>query len=219
VLEVGCGSGDVAACLQAAGHTVVGVDSDASAIRAARTRGIDAHDTSWLDFDDAARFEAIAFTRSLHHLHPLDASVEHAANLLSERGLLLVEDFAFSDATPTTIAWFHDLLLAANAKGWFDLSSCPDCFAKRLLVGGASAWHEDHLAEIHSADDMSAALGRRFKIDRTGCAPYLFRYLDTLLGHGPLAADRLRWAFAEEMRAAGDGRAEHTGRRFVCRPL
>jgi 2-polyprenyl-3-methyl-5-hydroxy-6-metoxy-1,4-benzoquinol methylase len=84
VLEVGCGSGEVAACLEAAGHIVVGIDADANMILAACGRGIDARQTTWLDFRDTARYDAIVFTRSLHHLKPLDASVEHATSFLSK---------------------------------------------------------------------------------------------------------------------------------------
>jgi SAM-dependent methyltransferase len=217
VLEVGCGSGEVAACLQAAGHRVVGVDADASAIRSACARGLDARQTAWPDFHDTARYEAIVFTRSLHHLQPLDACVKHAASLLSEQGLALVEDFAFSDATPKTIAWFYNLLLMANARGWFDLSTGANCFAGRLLADGASAWQHDHVSGIHSAGAMAAALRRWLTIERVDVAPYLFRYVETLLGNGPVAADHLRWVFAEEQRAVADGRAEFIGRRFVCR--
>jgi SAM-dependent methyltransferase len=61
VLEVGCGSGEVAACLEAAGHIVVGIDANANMILAACGRGIDARRTTWLDFRDTARYDAIVF--------------------------------------------------------------------------------------------------------------------------------------------------------------
>ncbi len=68
LLEVGCGNGALAAALQADGHTLVALDADAEAVAEARRRGVDARHAAWPDFENAP-FDAVLFTRSLHHLH------------------------------------------------------------------------------------------------------------------------------------------------------
>lgn len=216
VLEVGCGRGEVAACLQAAGHSVIGIDTDRAAIDSAVARSVDARHVRWLEYGDTARYDAILFTRSLHHLEPLDASVAHAVDLLADDGRVLIDDFAFSDTGADTREWFQTLLFSARANGWCAFGGGVPSFAERLLGGDVTAWHDDHHASIHSASDMAAALGRCFTIERIDETPYLFRYLRHVVGDGELAWSRLRRALEEEQRAAAEGRAELIGRRFVC---
>src|SRR2546421_485475 len=94
LLEVGCGSGELSALLQKAGHHVIALDSDAAMIEQARQLGIDARVAVWPDFEEA-RFDAILFTRSLHHITDLPGAVSQAHRLLAPGGTLLVEDFAY----------------------------------------------------------------------------------------------------------------------------
>ncbi|MGH7719803.1 MAG: class I SAM-dependent methyltransferase, partial [Gemmatimonadaceae bacterium] len=97
LLEVGCGAGELAARLGSHGFTVVAIDSDADAVHAARDRGVDARVARWPEHDDAP-FDAVLFTRSLHHLQPLPPAVARARELLAPSGVVIVEDFAFHDA-------------------------------------------------------------------------------------------------------------------------
>src|ERR671929_1457394 len=78
ILEVGCGTGELAACLSEHGYAVLAIDSDRDSIAAAQRRGVDARIATWPDFN-GGKFDAVLFTRSLHHVHPLDESVERAA--------------------------------------------------------------------------------------------------------------------------------------------
>jgi SAM-dependent methyltransferase len=58
LLEVGCGSGELAARLQKAGHHVIALDSDPAVSEQARQLGIDARMAVWPDFEEAS-FDAI----------------------------------------------------------------------------------------------------------------------------------------------------------------
>ncbi|MFZ2507367.1 MAG: methyltransferase domain-containing protein, partial [Steroidobacteraceae bacterium] len=81
ILEVGCGDGQVVMELQASGFQVVGVDSDAEIIARAQERGAPVIQASWPAFETDT-VAAIAFTRSLHHIHPLPEAVSRAHELL-----------------------------------------------------------------------------------------------------------------------------------------
>jgi SAM-dependent methyltransferase len=99
VREVGCGDGALASRLQGVGYRVVAVDSSEAAVAAAVRRGLDARAARWPDFEESS-FDLVLFTRSLHHIHPLDGAVARARHLLARAGRVLVEDFAFNEVAP-----------------------------------------------------------------------------------------------------------------------
>lgn len=103
ILEVGCGTGEVAARLQGYHHHVIAIDSEAKAIEQAQQLGVDARLAVWPLFEESA-FDAILFTRSLHHIAPLDVALSHASQLLLPSGVLLVEDFAYNEMDPPTLS-------------------------------------------------------------------------------------------------------------------
>src|SRR5690242_10557526 len=85
ILEVGCGTGELATCLLNDGYSVVAIDCDRESVAAAQQLGLDARVAIWPDFDDG-QFDAVLFTRSLHHIYPLDQSVVRTAKTLAGRG-------------------------------------------------------------------------------------------------------------------------------------
>ena len=76
--------------------------------------------------------DAIAFTRSLHHIGDLQRAVQKARDTLKPNGKLLVEDFAFEAVDEATIAWFVDIarssaLVKAGASNFIsELIGCDD---------------------------------------------------------------------------------------------
>ncbi len=104
VLEVGCGEGHVAAALASHGHRLIAVDADLECVARAQERGVRASG-SWPEFDSPP-LDAIVFTRSLHHISPLDKAVERARELLRPMGSLLIEDFASMKRTSPRLDGF-----------------------------------------------------------------------------------------------------------------
>src|SRR5439155_1204291 len=109
ILEVGCGTGELAARLSKDGYVVIAIDSDRDSVAAARRLGVNAHVATWPDFDQG-QFDAVLFTRSLHHIHPLGESVRHAADCLANGGRIIVEDFAYESADEKTLRWFKSAI-------------------------------------------------------------------------------------------------------------
>ena len=97
ILEVGCGNGELALALQNSGFQVIAIDSSVEAVENAKALGVDARVAQFPNFDETG-FDAILFTRSLHHIHELEQAVERAYQLLNNNGLVMLEDFAFDEA-------------------------------------------------------------------------------------------------------------------------
>src|SRR2546421_12850364 len=93
VLEVGCGAGALARRLLDAGYALTAIDGAPEAIEKARARGVPAVESDFLAYQGGP-FDALLFTRSLHHIHPLAAAAEHAARLLAPGGALGLDEFA-----------------------------------------------------------------------------------------------------------------------------
>jgi SAM-dependent methyltransferase len=148
ILEVGCGDGELAAALQSRGYRVLAIDADATAVAAAREREVDAHHASWPDFEPRAA-DAVLFTRSLHHIDDLDGAVERARECAP---LLLVEDFAFTEADPRLIEWIRGELAQIGVP-----------------------WDETP-HDIHSFSGLRDAIARHFDILAMEAVPYCYRY-------------------------------------------
>ncbi|MFI6597215.1 class I SAM-dependent methyltransferase [Nonomuraea sp. NPDC050536] len=91
VLDAGCGTGSLAACLLSDGYDVTAIDIDPSlASPLVRVADICSYEDS--------PFDAVIFSLSLHHVHSLELAVSRARELLSPGGVLLVDEFAHERA-------------------------------------------------------------------------------------------------------------------------
>ncbi|MBI4081498.1 MAG: class I SAM-dependent methyltransferase [Candidatus Lambdaproteobacteria bacterium] len=119
ILDVGCGSGGLAAALGAAGHVVTPIDASEEAVAEARANGIDARQADLLDFTGGP-FDVVLFSFSLHHIAPLGEALEKARALLAPGGRVMLEEFAIERVDAATAAWFfgtQDVLVAAGLLG------------------------------------------------------------------------------------------------------
>jgi SAM-dependent methyltransferase len=96
VLEVGCGSGELARALSAAGYEVVAIDPEAPEGRIFRRTTIEA-------FDDPGPFDAVVASLALHHVHDLGGALDKLARLLG--GPLVVNELAWDRLEPMTREW------------------------------------------------------------------------------------------------------------------
>jgi SAM-dependent methyltransferase len=215
ILEVGCGTGDLAARLSRDGHVVIAIDSDSQSIAAARGLGLDARVATWPDFDDG-HFDAVLFTRSLHHIHPLDESVRHAANSLTDSGCLIVEDFAYESADEKTLRWFASAIRLLEAVGSL---AGGDEFLKAVLskTETLKAWQENHESELHTAAEIEARLEKVFRYVIREDVPYYFRYIARAIT-ATENRDAILQAFVKQEEMLWiDGSIVALGRRFVGR--
>jgi SAM-dependent methyltransferase len=214
ILEVGCGTGELAVSLSKDGYAVVAIDSDGDSAAAARRLGVDARLAKWPDFSDG-QFDAILFTRSLHHIHPLAESIKHAAGNLVEGGLIILEDFAYESADEKTLHWFASALRLFEATGLLSTEESLD----KLLSATQSlkAWRENHEPELHTAAEIEIQLEKVFGPVLRENAAYYFRYVANVIG-ATEKRDEILQAFADQEEAlAADGSIVALGRRFVTR--
>ena len=215
ILEVGCGAGELAAHLSKDGFTVVAIDSDPDSIAAARKLGVDARAATWPDFADGP-FDAVLFTRSLHHIHPLDRSVRHAADSLTDSGRVIVEDFAYDSADEKTLRWFTSAIGVIRAAGLF--VEGDESVSKTLSKAQTlEAWQQNHDHDLHTGAEIETELEKPFGRIISEKAAYYFRYIANAI----IATDRrnaIVQAIAEqEETLAADGSIVALGRRFVAK--
>ncbi len=214
ILEIGCGAGELAACLFKDGYEVVAIDSDCDSIAVAQSRGVDARLATWPDFN-GGQFDAVLFTRSLHHIHPLDESVARAAKSLTEGGRIIVEDFAYDSVDEKTLRWFRSAIRSLEATGQLIVG---DEFLEKILAKTETfnAWQQCHEHDLHTAAEIGAQLERIFDRVIKEDAPYYFRYIAGAIPPSD-KRDVILQAFAEQEEImAANGSIVPLGRRFVA---
>jgi SAM-dependent methyltransferase len=140
VLEVGCGKGDLARSLVAAGYDVLAIDPEAPDGPLFRRTTIE-------KLDHPGPFMAVVASRSLHHLHELEAALDKVVSLLAPSGRILIDDFAW------------ERLDEASAG---------------VLGIDHAAWGEEH-SGLHTSAAMLDALTRRFRDGVVTWTPYMHR--------------------------------------------
>ena len=154
ILEVGAGSGELAAALVAAGHDVVAIDPAPEGDSRVRPVAL-------LDLDEpAASFDAAVAIVSLHHVEPLEPSCAHLGALVRPGGRLVVDEFDVRAFDENAAAW----LLARRRELGREAPHDP---------GAMVAGLRDHL---HSVERIRAALAGPFELGAGERGPYLHRW-------------------------------------------
>lgn len=110
LLDVGCGNGAFLALAQDSGWEAHGLEPDETSASVARAAGFAVEHGSLTETTTATRFEALAMSHVLEHLHDPEAALRKAYALLKPGGLLWV-------ATPNLYADGHDVF----ARNWLHL--------------------------------------------------------------------------------------------------
>lgn len=194
LLEVGCGDGWIAAALAALGYEVTALDEAPAPAPGVAPEGVAWIASDFLFFEgapDGAPFDVILFSRSLHHIAPLDRALDHAASLLAPGGLLVAEEFAVERVNHPTARWWYDLeavLVAASILSPPD----PVLAAVRNPLG---RWRQEHAADppLATGHAMLAGVRERFETGPAEEAPYLYRAVAARAApdHDPGVADRV----------------------------
>ena len=152
VLEVGCGAGELARALDAAGYDVVAVDPrapDGPIFRRMRLG----------ELGDEGPFDAAVARYSLHHIEPLDGAIDRIASLLASRGKLVVEEFGWDLVDEPTAAWIAEQLGRDSADA------------------ALAEWRADR-QRLHRYGDLRRELDRHFEERLLEWHPYLHRSLE-----------------------------------------
>jgi SAM-dependent methyltransferase len=153
LLEVGAGNGELARALGEAGYEVLAIDPKPS--------GAGVRPVALLDLDEpAASFGAALAVTSLHHVEPLEGSVERLAELLEPGGLVVVDEFDVGAFDERAAEWW---LRQQRALGRTEHPS-----AEQLVA--------EHRAHLHPLDRIVAALEPHFHFGTPIYGPYLYRW-------------------------------------------
>jgi SAM-dependent methyltransferase len=88
VLEVGCGSGELATALAKEGYDVLAIDPEAPDGRLFRRTRVE-------DLDSTYAFDAVVAQLSLHHVADLSVALDKVVDVLSSEGRVVIDDFGW----------------------------------------------------------------------------------------------------------------------------
>ena len=210
VLEVGCGRGEVARRLGAAGFQITALDrrlhDPAPAV------GVSFVERDFLQYD-AAPFDAVVFTSSLHHIAPLAAAIDRAHHLLAPGGLLVADELDLDAPNRATLRWYYDVqeLLAAAELFPRDHVDPPGSD----LVGRWRLAHH-HEPRLHTGVEMRQAIAERFDLRDVHGAAYLYRYITRHLPHDARGVAIAQHVYSTERRGITDGSLAAVGLGIVA---
>jgi SAM-dependent methyltransferase len=183
ILEVGCGSGELARDLAARGYAVTAIDPDAP-------EGTIFRRTALEDFEDDEGFDGVVARRSLHHIHDLDGAVAKIAPLLRADAPVVVIEFAHERMAGATADWYLGQLAALHAAG---RAEPPPRDVEALRA---------EYECLHPSEALLQALRARFEEEYLAWVPYLHGELGgvaseslerTLVDAGAIQATGFRW--------------------------
>jgi hypothetical protein len=181
VLEVGAGDGTLARSLRGSGYDVTAIDP--------KSQSADVLPLALSDLDDLHEtFDAAVAVVSLHHVEPLEASIERLASVMHDGSPLLVDEFDVSALDERAASWWLAQRIACGAKE-------PEMPAELVAT---------MRSKIHSLDELVHILRHSFDVGEPERGTYLYRWkLD----------ESLRPA-EEELAARGE--LPRTGARFIA---
>jgi SAM-dependent methyltransferase len=147
VLEVGCGSGELARTLAVDGYDVVAIDPLAPEGPIFRRTTLEA-------IRDEGSFDAALASLALHHVDDLAVAVDKLHSLLHRDAPLVIRDFAWDLVDEPTAVWD---------------------FERLGREGGLAKWRAEH-EHLHGFDAMRTALEARFRQRSFAWGPYLSEY-------------------------------------------
>ena len=113
VLDLGCGEGVLTAKIAAAGANVIGIDSSAEQVEAARARGLDARVVDGMALAFEGRFDAVFTNAAIHWMPDQAAVVAGVHSALRPGGLFVGEFGGFGNVAAITSA----MCAFAEARG------------------------------------------------------------------------------------------------------
>lgn len=153
LLEIGAGDGALARALAEVGYDVVAIDPEPGGADV-RPVPLDALE------EPAGSFTAALAVTSLHHVEPLERSIERLAELLEPGGALLVDEFDVGAFDRRAAEWW---LRQRRSLGVADDASADELVA-------------EHRAHLHPLTRILGALEPHFRVGTPLYGPYLYRW-------------------------------------------
>jgi SAM-dependent methyltransferase len=210
LLEVGCGEGQLAAALIERGFQLVAIDPDPERVRAARERGVGAQAIEIEQFEGSG-FNAVLFTRSLHHVSSLALALDRAGSALLPGGLLIIDEFDLAAADLPTALWYYDTLAVLEIAGRLPPRDDP-----QAGLAPMERWREEH-ADLHQGARMRAAITELFEILLEERVPYLYWTAAARLLPSPRREEEVERFVALEERRIRERAINPVGLRWVAR--
>lgn len=210
ILEVGCGRGDVARRLGAAGLRVTALDRELPDPSPASNVGFVERD--FLHYD-AGPFDAVVFTASLHHIFPLPAAIDRAHRLLAPGGLMVADELDLEAPSAATLRWYYDVQ---------ELLAAAELFPRERVDPPSSdvirRWRLAHHHEpsLHTGVEMRRAIAERFDLRDVHGAAYLYRYVTKHLPHDARGVAIAQHVYSTERRGIADGTLAAVGLGIVA---
>ena len=193
VLDLGCGDGRLTERLAALGAAVVGVDSSAEQVAAARARGLDARIVDGHGLAFAEEFHAVLSNAALHWMTRPDAVIDGVWRALKPGGRFVGEMGGEGN-----VRRVREALTAALARGGHDASAAdpwyfpsPDDYGRRLQARG---FRVEEIALVERPTPLPGRLGDWLE---TFAEPYLFL---APAGERPRLVAEVEEALAESLR-------------------
>jgi len=213
VLEVGAGDGAIAHALSERGYQMTALDTDGAQEPATSIEWIEA---DFLHYEPPHPYDAVLFTRSLHHMQPIERALDRARGALAPGGVLIAEEFAFDRVNVHTARWLYDLESVLVAAGI--LTSAPLEYQEERRPLARWRMEHQHDPPLASGHDMLAAARERFELKPVEEAPYLYRYLAERMNAGPVSDRVLETVFELESRLIRERDIAAAGLRFAGKP-
>lgn len=214
IAEVGAGDGVIAERLRADGFEVIAIDTHAGTAEAATAQGRPVLHADWRSWDGGghAPFAALVFTRSLHHIAPLDQAAEQMLRL-APGGLVIADEFAREHVDAAGAQFLMDSWALLAAAGLADAEAT-------VAVDPLAAWQKrmevDH--EVATGDQLLAAVRSVAEIEQMGNGRFMAQL--AMFGvdpeHANATAVRDLLVATEDARLAA-GTMVKAGLRFVAR--
>jgi len=226
VLEVGAGDGAVARALAGRGYEVTALDESLDAPEHSVAAGAPAHEhraaVTWVradfhHYETDRPFDAVLFTRSLHHMPPPGRALDRARAALADGGIVIAEEFAFDRVNVHTARWLYDLESVLVAAGIVAPPPLESAAERRPLA----RWRQEHLSDtpLSTGHDMLAAARERFELTAVEEAPYLYRYLGERMGTDDVSGRVLEAVYELESRLVRERDIAAAGLRFAGKSL
>ncbi len=173
ILEVGCGSGRLAARLARAGLEVTAIDRELAALEVRSAPGLSFVETDFLSFEGGP-FDALVLVASMHHIRPLSAVMARMLELLAPSGRVVIDDFDVEAPDEATVGWYYRRQEELAEKGLYEPERI--CTGEKPLLRRWRSEHDEDPA-LHTGDEMLSALRSSFVHIDVRRGPYLYRYI------------------------------------------